>query len=92
MLTPHPEHQEIADALATLLASPHCPQTLRRQIENYLANFYQHVDLLNPEIVRAIYPCLLAIMMSETGTDTAEEEPVLDVERQTVRIRNQQPH
>ncbi len=79
MFTPHPEHQEIANALATLLASSHCPQALRQQIEDYLTNFYQHVNLMNPEIVRTIYPYLLATMTSTTATHIAEEEPILDV-------------
>lgn len=71
MINPRPEYQEIGEQISKLLASEHCPQTLRTLLEGYLSDLYQQTNLLKPEIVNSLFPYLM--IASESSANDALE-------------------
>jgi hypothetical protein len=67
-----PEHEEIGRIVASLLGSPHCPPSLQASLKSHLAELYQGADLTRPEIVRVIYPYLVA--PAEDGADSSHDQ------------------
>jgi len=71
MINPRPEYQEIGEQIAKLLASEHCPQSLRSLLEDYLSGLYKQANLLKPEIVNSLFPYLM--IASESSANDALE-------------------
>jgi hypothetical protein len=87
MANEHNPVAEVGNLMASLLASPHCPSTVREAINAHLNNVYERADLTKPDIVRMLYHLLAsqeapqavapATAVADKSSGTPVEETVL---------------
>jgi hypothetical protein len=75
MTNTHSAYQEVGDLLAAMLENPHCPAGVRESVVEHLSGLYSRVNLTRPEVVRLLYPHLIAadIAAASGGSNTAQE-------------------
>jgi hypothetical protein len=62
---------EVGNLMASLLASPNCPETVRAAIVEHLNSVYQRANLTRPDLVRLLYHRLAAEFVTETAETPA---------------------
>ncbi|MFN7944037.1 MAG: hypothetical protein U0Z53_01575 [Blastocatellia bacterium] len=71
-------YEEVGGLMASLLASPQCPSSVREAIVAHLNSLYQKSDLTRPDMVRLLYHLLAPeAAPTATGNNDQHDEPVL---------------
>ncbi|HWQ35176.1 MAG TPA: hypothetical protein VNQ79_20190 [Blastocatellia bacterium] len=72
---------EVGNLMASLLASPQCPETVRKAIVEHLNSVYERANLTRPDLVRLLYHHLaadLAAPAQSAVVNGESDETVLD--------------
>jgi hypothetical protein len=77
----HSAYAEVGGLLAAMLENPQAPAAVREAVVAHLDGLLERTNLMRPEVVRMIYPYLVAADISQTapganGAGAAEAEAV----------------